>query len=169
MKLYWWIGGYSSTDIEDRRRSQPSLRLFLSGKETHRRWMKLYWWVGDYSSTGIEDRRRSSAYACSVSFGERNSKGPYGPMYVWPLGKWHNLVYEVDMAEEHSPAAVSLKTEIIQDLCWILSSFHSSAEFLVKVPYYFPACEASDWDDHLYHLPQWTNPIFMLFINVPSD
>ena len=57
-------------------------------------------------------------------------------------------VDEVDVSEQHGPAAVSLEVEVVEDLLLVLAFV---AAFLVLAPEVanrFPAAPASDWYDH---------------------
>ncbi len=66
------------------------------------------------------------------------------------------LVNQIHMWEEHSPATVARETQRVKDLAYILLLFHllgaltnQLAEFLPFVGDHFTTTKTADWDYHL--------------------
>jgi hypothetical protein len=60
--------------------------------------------------------------------------------------EWSDFVYEVDVTHEHSPAAVSLETQIKKYLTCVLTFFHCVQILLVLVSNHLSTTPTSYWD-----------------------
>lgn len=66
------------------------------------------------------------------------------------LAEGNDLVDEVRVRDDHSPAAVASYSEIVKDLLRIFPKLDPLHEGLVGTPYHLAASEASNRDDHLF-------------------
>jgi hypothetical protein len=60
--------------------------------------------------------------------------------------EWRDLVDEVDVTDEHAPAAIPLETQIVQYLTCFLALFHCIQESLVLVSNHLSTTPTSNWD-----------------------
>ena len=65
------------------------------------------------------------------------------------LSQRRDLLYEIGVRDDHSAAAVSLDTEVIENLLGVLSHVHALLEFGICRTNDLSACEASDGYDHM--------------------
>jgi hypothetical protein len=60
--------------------------------------------------------------------------------------EWCDLVDEIDVSDEHAPAAIPLETQIVQYLTCVLALFHCVQILLVLVSNHLSTTPTSYWD-----------------------
>jgi hypothetical protein len=60
--------------------------------------------------------------------------------------EWCDLVDEIDVSDEHAPAAIPLETQIMQYLTCVLALFNCVQESLILVSNHLSTTPTSYWD-----------------------
>ena len=60
-----------------------------------------------------------------------------------------DLIDQIDVADIHPSAAITLEADVVEDFLWILSGIDGGLELVIQMSYDFTATPTTNWYQHL--------------------